>query len=385
MLWRWSTLLPLAERAGELVPVGRGGERRAIALANPGLPGTAVCDADAVGRDPVPRSARGGSLAPAHPDRVPLRGRGRGGVDQRRGRPGRDAAWGPAPDPGDALPRAPQHDRPPDGLDRRTGHPAGPHDRRGLLRVRTGRARDQGDPGGVAQRAALGPPGAHPGRRSRAEGVAADGLPLGAHRRRAHRPARAGGRGTRRRRRARPRRGPVHQPGHGGRLPVDHALRDAPAARGHPHRADPHGRFRGVAGVRGIRRSSPSATSGTRSARATCSVCRPGRASPSTSPVPASTPSGSPTNPSSRPSASPAPRERTVREARDHPHRHRNHRRPRRRGRRRRARCRGPRRVPRPAGLEGRRGGRRAAPGTTSRDSTTPRSSRARRRCSASG
>lgn len=41
MLWRWSTLLPLAERAGALVPVGRGGERRAIALANPGLPGTA--------------------------------------------------------------------------------------------------------------------------------------------------------------------------------------------------------------------------------------------------------------------------------------------------------------------------------------------------------
>jgi gentisate 1,2-dioxygenase len=40
MLWRWSALLPLAERAGELVPVGRGGERRAIALANPGLPGT---------------------------------------------------------------------------------------------------------------------------------------------------------------------------------------------------------------------------------------------------------------------------------------------------------------------------------------------------------
>ncbi|HKS44507.1 MAG TPA: cupin domain-containing protein [Amycolatopsis sp.] len=38
-LWRWSTLLPLAERAGELVPVGRGGERRAIALANPGLGG----------------------------------------------------------------------------------------------------------------------------------------------------------------------------------------------------------------------------------------------------------------------------------------------------------------------------------------------------------
>jgi gentisate 1,2-dioxygenase len=38
-VWRWSTLYPLAERSGELVPVGRGGERRAIALANPGLGG----------------------------------------------------------------------------------------------------------------------------------------------------------------------------------------------------------------------------------------------------------------------------------------------------------------------------------------------------------
>ncbi|MCW3815852.1 cupin domain-containing protein [Micromonospora sp. DR5-3] len=37
--WRWNSLLPLAAQAGELVPVGRGGERRAIALANPGLGG----------------------------------------------------------------------------------------------------------------------------------------------------------------------------------------------------------------------------------------------------------------------------------------------------------------------------------------------------------
>ena len=40
-VWKWSTLLPLAERAGDLVPVGRGGERRAIGLANPGLGGKA--------------------------------------------------------------------------------------------------------------------------------------------------------------------------------------------------------------------------------------------------------------------------------------------------------------------------------------------------------
>src|SRR5271166_1026918 len=38
-LWRWADLRTLAAKAGELVPVGRGGERRAIALANPGLGG----------------------------------------------------------------------------------------------------------------------------------------------------------------------------------------------------------------------------------------------------------------------------------------------------------------------------------------------------------
>ncbi|MGE3811444.1 MAG: cupin domain-containing protein [Candidatus Nanopelagicales bacterium] len=38
-LWRWRNLIRLADRAGELVPVGRGGERRAIALANPALGG----------------------------------------------------------------------------------------------------------------------------------------------------------------------------------------------------------------------------------------------------------------------------------------------------------------------------------------------------------
>ncbi|WIM69267.1 cupin domain-containing protein [Corynebacterium suedekumii] len=37
--WDWSELIKLARRSGELVPVGRGGERRAIGLANPGLGG----------------------------------------------------------------------------------------------------------------------------------------------------------------------------------------------------------------------------------------------------------------------------------------------------------------------------------------------------------
>jgi gentisate 1,2-dioxygenase len=38
-VWRWQNLLRLTRRSGDLVPVGRGGERRAIALANPGLGG----------------------------------------------------------------------------------------------------------------------------------------------------------------------------------------------------------------------------------------------------------------------------------------------------------------------------------------------------------
>ena len=38
-LWRWAQLVRLADQAGHLVPVGRGGERRAIALANPALGG----------------------------------------------------------------------------------------------------------------------------------------------------------------------------------------------------------------------------------------------------------------------------------------------------------------------------------------------------------
>lgn len=36
-VWKWAKLLPLAEASGDLVPVGRGGERRALGLANPGL------------------------------------------------------------------------------------------------------------------------------------------------------------------------------------------------------------------------------------------------------------------------------------------------------------------------------------------------------------
>ncbi len=38
-LWKWTSVLPLAQRAGQLIAIGRGGERRVLALANPGLGG----------------------------------------------------------------------------------------------------------------------------------------------------------------------------------------------------------------------------------------------------------------------------------------------------------------------------------------------------------
>lgn len=38
-LWKWEDILPLAKRAGELITLERGGDRRVLALANPGLGG----------------------------------------------------------------------------------------------------------------------------------------------------------------------------------------------------------------------------------------------------------------------------------------------------------------------------------------------------------
>ena len=38
-LWKWDDMLPLAKRAGELITLERGGDRRVLAFANPGLKG----------------------------------------------------------------------------------------------------------------------------------------------------------------------------------------------------------------------------------------------------------------------------------------------------------------------------------------------------------
>ncbi len=80
-LWKWSDLLPLAEKSGELVPVGRGGEPapggRSTRRAAPrgGLRGLAAA------RRPAPRGPSGGGTTRCGGAR-----RRPGGATSRRGR-----------------------------------------------------------------------------------------------------------------------------------------------------------------------------------------------------------------------------------------------------------------------------------------------------------
>ena len=156
-LWRWADLLPLAARSAELVPVGRGGERRAISLGNPGLSGDPYTTPTlwAAIQYLAPREN-----APEHRHtqsafRFVLEGEGvwtvvdGDPVAMRRG----DLLL----TPGWAFPRPPERLRRPDGLARRTGHPAGGRDRPGFLRVRPGPGADHGHPGPFGLRTTLGP------------------------------------------------------------------------------------------------------------------------------------------------------------------------------------------------------------------------------------
>ena len=95
-------------RRASWCPVGRGGERRAIALANPGLGGAPYATPTlwAAIQYLGPREDAPG--APPHPERLPVRRRGRGRVDGRQRRPGRDAPRRLPAHPRLALPRPPQ-------------------------------------------------------------------------------------------------------------------------------------------------------------------------------------------------------------------------------------------------------------------------------------
>jgi gentisate 1,2-dioxygenase len=62
-LWSWESMLALAERAGELVPVERGGDRRVLAFSNPGLGGTPFATGTLWG---ALQYLNAGESAPAH-------------------------------------------------------------------------------------------------------------------------------------------------------------------------------------------------------------------------------------------------------------------------------------------------------------------------------
>jgi gentisate 1,2-dioxygenase len=62
-LWKWEALLPLAQRAGEVVPVEKGGDRRALLLVNPGLGGLPFTSTTLQG---ALQYLGPGEIAPAH-------------------------------------------------------------------------------------------------------------------------------------------------------------------------------------------------------------------------------------------------------------------------------------------------------------------------------
>lgn len=134
--WDWSTLHKLAERSGELVPVGRGGERRAIGLANPGLHGeTHVA--------PTLWAAiqylAPGENAPEHRHsqnafRFVIEGEGVWTVVNGDATP--HAPWRLSADPRMELPRPPQHRQRTYGMAGRSGYSLPVQNGHRLLRIR---------------------------------------------------------------------------------------------------------------------------------------------------------------------------------------------------------------------------------------------------------
>ena len=125
-VWKWSKLLPLAEKSGELVPVGRGGERRAIGLANPGLGGNAYVSPTlwAAVQYLGPKETAPEHRHAQNAFRFVVEGEGVWTVVN--GDPVRMSRGRPAADSGLALPWPPQCHRQADDLDRRAGYPVLP-------------------------------------------------------------------------------------------------------------------------------------------------------------------------------------------------------------------------------------------------------------------
>ena len=264
-VWRWDALLPAGRAAPvELVPVGRGGERRAIALANPSLGGRPFATPTlwAAIQYLMPGEDAPEHRHTQHAFRFVVEGEGVWTVVD--GDPVADAPRRLPAAGGLELARAPQRHRQADGLDRRPGHPVPVRHRGPVLRVRPRRrsATRSGSPRTARAPSGCGAtPGLRPSASPRAgPGTPAARLPLGAHRPRPGRPARARGRGLPRHGRARPRRGPLHQPDDRRRRAAHDPRRDAPRPPRRRDRSAPRGRLVGLPGLRRLRRGHASAT-----------------------------------------------------------------------------------------------------------------------------
>ena len=303
---------------GDLVPVGRGGERRAIALANPSPGRQAVRHPDAVGGDPVPDAGRGRPRAPAHPERVPLRRRGRGRVDRRRAatRSRCAAATSCRRPAGTGTPTTtPPSSRWPGSTGSTSRSSTTPSRSSSSSAATRSATTERITPDRSRSERLWGHPGLRPSRSS----APTAGTPLLAYRwehtdRALDRPARARGRGLRRHRRARPRRVRFTNPTTGGDvLPtIRTEMHRVAAARETAPRA--RGRLVGLPGLRRLRhrhrrrheldghprRPVRRPVAGSRSRFA------PRPAAPTPTPA-RSTSSGSATHPSSRRSTSTAP------------------------------------------------------------------------------
>ncbi len=175
------------------------------------------------------------------------------------------------------LARAPQHRSGTDGVARRPRHPARVGPRRGRSSSSTPiEMSDRSTPRPRVHERAVGAPRPATGRPHGAARLAAEGLPVGAHRRRAARAARARGGGPCGRGRAGSCRGPVHEPEGRRRRGQHDPLGDAPPRSGgidvpRAWRAVPRcGRCSAGPGP------SSWAGSASTSRRATSSPCRPG-------------------------------------------------------------------------------------------------------------
>ena len=161
-LWKWDTVFPLAKRAGEIITIERGGDRRVLALANPGLNGLPFTSTTLWGAVQYLGPGESAPAAPSHAVRDPVRDDRLERLHDGRRRRLRDGGRRPDPDPELEVARPQQLRRRADGLVRRARPAADGDARVDLLREPPRPAAAGARPQPL--RAALQRPRARPGR-----------------------------------------------------------------------------------------------------------------------------------------------------------------------------------------------------------------------------